>query len=276
MLFVEGSMLMLLMLSWLHTPVIRESALLAATGFARTGDSLQDPGPIITDRPDFTESPETVPFGRAQLESGYTYSRLADNSEHAVGEVLLRVAVSRRSEIRLAANSYFLSSDSSSDAEGFEDPSLGFKFRLNDGGERARPNEPAIALILSSSLPIGDREVSERKWQPSAVLAFGWDISDRSSAGVNLGYVYASENGMRFSQIIASAAFGVSLTERLGAYVETYGFLPGAPADSNQFYINGGLTLLLDEGQQIDWRIGFGLNGIWPDWFTGLGAPWRW
>ncbi|MFQ5990494.1 MAG: hypothetical protein ACE5K9_11330 [Candidatus Methylomirabilales bacterium] len=33
------------------------------------------PDPLVTDRPDFTESTETVAPGRFQIEAGYTFSR---------------------------------------------------------------------------------------------------------------------------------------------------------------------------------------------------------
>ncbi len=44
--------------------------------------------PLVTDRPDFTESAETVAPGLFQLESGYTFTRRGDDKEHALGEFL--------------------------------------------------------------------------------------------------------------------------------------------------------------------------------------------
>ncbi|MGH7563856.1 MAG: hypothetical protein ACREK5_05485, partial [Gemmatimonadota bacterium] len=54
--------------------------------------------PLVTDRPDFTESALTVPRGDPQLESGYTLTRADDADEHALGEVLLRIGVAGRLE----------------------------------------------------------------------------------------------------------------------------------------------------------------------------------
>ena len=34
-----------------------------------------DIGPLVTDRPDFTESAVGVPIGRVQIEAGYTWTR---------------------------------------------------------------------------------------------------------------------------------------------------------------------------------------------------------
>ncbi len=39
---------------------------------AQTTDPMQEP--LVTDRPDFTESTEAVPAGHLQLEAGYTFT----------------------------------------------------------------------------------------------------------------------------------------------------------------------------------------------------------
>lgn len=70
--------------------------------------AAQEPAPLVTDRPDFTESTETVPAGRVQFEGGYTPLRSGGVDEHAIGEVLLRLGVSGRTELRLGLNSFLV------------------------------------------------------------------------------------------------------------------------------------------------------------------------
>ncbi|RME36648.1 MAG: transporter, partial [Planctomycetota bacterium] len=62
-----------------------------------------------------------------------------------------------------------------------------------------------------------------------------------------------------------------SVTDKLGVYVEYFGFYTQnrhtAPAHS----INGGVTYLIHEDFQIDWRIGGGVSDEADDFFTGVG-----
>ena len=45
------------------------------------------PEALVTDRPDFTESTETVKPGRFQLEGGYTFTRIGSNKRTHAGRV---------------------------------------------------------------------------------------------------------------------------------------------------------------------------------------------
>ncbi|HEY4572832.1 MAG TPA: hypothetical protein VIJ26_02680, partial [Thermoanaerobaculia bacterium] len=45
--------------------------------------------PINPDRPDFTNGPLLVEPGHLQIETGYTYTRLGEESSQTLGEVLL-------------------------------------------------------------------------------------------------------------------------------------------------------------------------------------------
>jgi hypothetical protein len=49
-------------------PILILAALIGAMATARAGEGADDP--LITDRPDFTESPQVVPQGRVQVEGG--------------------------------------------------------------------------------------------------------------------------------------------------------------------------------------------------------------
>src|SRR5262249_30520623 len=53
--------------------------------------------PLVTDRPDFTESPTTVGAGVIQLETGYTFTSDASGgvrtADHSFPEILLRIGI---------------------------------------------------------------------------------------------------------------------------------------------------------------------------------------
>lgn len=72
-----------------------------AADFDDTGDE-----PLVTDRPDFTESAETIAPGHLQIESGITRSREDATETDSVGEILLRVGLTPNLELRAGFNSY--------------------------------------------------------------------------------------------------------------------------------------------------------------------------
>ncbi|HKY61551.1 MAG TPA: transporter, partial [Gemmatimonadota bacterium] len=85
----------------------------------------QEGAPLVTDRPDFTESAVTVPRGDVQLESGYTFTRSDEEDEHSLGEVLARIGLVERLEARIGFGSHAWITAAGNDPSGFEDPSVG-------------------------------------------------------------------------------------------------------------------------------------------------------
>jgi hypothetical protein len=233
----------------------------------------EDVGSIITDRPDFTESTQTVPRGRVQLESGYTYSRSGTTREHSFGELLVRVAAGGRSEIRVGVNSYIVSHDGvTGRASGKDDVSLGFKVRLSEGGDGW--GRPRVSLIGETAAPSGARAFREAKWQPGLKLLLGWDLSERLGLASNINYASASEGGQRFNQFGGSVSLGYAVNERTGVYAEVFGFRPGSFKGAGTEFFNTGVTRLLHDDLQLDARVGVGLNRG-TDYFAGVGVSRR-
>ncbi|HEX8550321.1 MAG TPA: transporter [Abditibacteriaceae bacterium] len=230
---------------------------------------------LITDRPDFTESTQTIPRGRMQLEGGATFTRRGSSRETGIGELLLRVAAGKRSELRLGANSYVVQRAPGSRTSGKDDVSLGLKVRLRDS-ETTSLLAPRVSLIVQTSVPSGARALREDKWQPGAKLLFGWDVNEKTGFAANLNYDYASEAGQRFGQVSASASVGYSVSERTGAFLETYALFPGSAGGENETFVDTGLTYLLSPDFQLDARVGLGIgNNVGSDYFFGVGAARR-
>lgn len=252
----------------------RRPALCAAlaAGLAASPAALAQPvdEPLVTDRPDFTESAVAVEPGRVQLEAGATFARTGEVDEWSVGEVLLRVGLVERIELRLGAGSLVDVDAPGGGESGWADPSVGVKLELP-----VRPGDGETALLLTAGLPSPD-EVGGDGVVPSAVLAAGWDLTDRLSLGANLGYAYAREEGERFDQLFASAALGVAVSDPLGLFVELYGFSREEPGGGDRTYADAGATWLLSGDLQLDLRAGRGLDGPDPDWFAGAGLAVRW
>lgn len=232
--------------------------------------------PLVTDRPDFTESTETVARGMRQLEAGTTFSRTFAERNGSVGEALLRIGVARRTELRVGLNSFSMARSGGATASGFEDISLGTKIKLLDGGP-AGSLKPALSLIVASSLPTGANEFRARKPQPEMKFGAAWDITSRVAFSSNLNYARVSEAAADYGEFAATGSVGVTLTDRLGAYAEYFTFMPTAVNLSASRYVNGGFTYGLTDNLQLDLRSGFGAHRRADlDYFFGAGVSRRW
>lgn len=238
--------------------------------------------PLISDRPDFTESTDTVPRGHFQLEGGFTSTRVDDEDSRSFGELLLRIGLSERLEARIGAGSHTrIARPGGGDASGYEDPGLGVKIRLSPETEMLPPSRPAVALLLGTSIPVGDEELTEDEWVPEAKLAFGWTLTERFGLSSNLNWAFppgfdAGDGDERFHQFSGSLSGSLSFTDRIGGFLEYYGFTEEEEDGPSTHYVNTGVTYLLSNDLQLDLRYGRGLNDPDPDDFVGIGAAVRW
>ena len=229
--------------------------------------------PLVTDRPDFTESAVTVTRGRTQIEAGYTFTEIGDLEQHTVGELLVRIGWTEIVELRVGFNSWLQVDGPGVDLTGTEDLSVGCKIRLSDplpAGSRL----PQVAVLLATTLPTGSDEFGNSEAQPSATVALSWELSERTSIGSNVGYARLGEKGDRFGELSASVALGRELSERLGGYVEVYA-LSRQEGHGDDQTLNAGFTWALSDDSQLDFRAGTGLDSDSADFFVGAGAAWR-
>ena len=225
--------------------------------------------PLVTDRPDFTESAQVVPRGKIQVESGFTIERSGDARVQSWGEVLVRIPTDERTEIRIGVPSYLRVQNGGSQS-GFDDGFLGFKRVLKKG----EGSSPQVALLAGTTIPTGSRAVAERKYQPEVVLAASLDLSPKLGLGANAGYARASSDGQRFGQLFGSVALGYELGERWGCYAEVFAFSRDEPGGSSREYFNAGVTYAVSDDFQLDARLGRGLNDE-RERFWGIGASRR-
>lgn len=246
-------------------PAVLLAAFLAASPLAGQGDG-ETADPMVTDRPDFTESTSAVQ--RIQLEAGYTLDRTAGAEVHTLGEALLRLPATRDVEVRLGLSSYRWA-DAVAGADGFTDSSVGLKVRAGEGGPS--PVLPSVAFLAGTTVPLGD--ASPAGLQPFTTLAFGWDLGPRLGLGANLGAAYLDAGRERYEEYSGSLALGVDAGGGLGVFLETYGFRPvGRPSTA---FVDGGFTLGLTPDAQVDARVGTGVEGPAQDLVFGVGLSLR-
>lgn len=211
---------------------------------------------LVGDRPDFTESAVTVPPGYVQVELGYTGEDAAAGVHHAIGELLVRVPLTSRLELRLAPGSLVMPSGGTTDWTG---PALGAKWAVLPGGTRA-------ALLGTVALEPGGEPA-----EASLVLAVERDLGASVGLAANAGIARSLADGTE-STLLASLAAGFALADRTGAFLEAYTL---GPLDATAVVLDAGLTRLLSANTQLDVRAGATVHGAGPDWLIGLGATLR-
>jgi hypothetical protein len=231
--------------------------------------------PLVTDRPDFTNSPITVPSGRVQVEAGFTYTDLDDTDAEilTIGEVLGRLGLTDAWELQVGIGSWVDVDTDRNDESGLSNGYLGAKWNsviVSDaiGGE--------FGVLFGTGVPTGDGDVASDEFEPSVVAAAGWALGDALSLGTNVGYARPDDGSDRFDQFFASASLGIGVTDRFGAFVEAYGFTEESEQGDATLYGNAGVTYLLGPDLQLDARIGTGLNDeADTDIFVGAGVSAR-
>lgn len=238
---------------------------------------------VVTDRPDQSESTSIVGRGVFQLETGIGIER--DESAFAVeekvewGSSLLRYGLSDRFELRLAFAAHTSSSYETAtekfESDGLADPELGFKLRLKEGDGLA----PAIALLVATTLPVGDDELTSDRYDPTLRLAFDHDLTDTLGLGWNVGVYresgYGPDGEDHEDFALYSASLGVSIDERWGTFYELFGTIALGDEADDAHSFDTGITYMVNDNLQVDIAAGVGINGEAPDTFVGLGISWR-
>lgn len=226
--------------------------------------------PLVTDRPDATESSSVVAPAFMQLEIGVTAFEDAEGEPtEEYGGSLLRVGLVEDWELRLGWGGLADTGETS----GVTDGSLGFKYHI--AAENPETWKPEMALLAQTTVPFGKDAFSSDEWDPGFLFAFSHTLSDRWSLGYNLGVELAtSEKANGEETTLASGLYSVALgygaTDQLGFYIEVFGD-NGFSAEDSSTSLDGGITWLFDDDNQLDLFAGVGLDDDANDWFVGLG-----
>jgi hypothetical protein len=219
---------------------------------------------LITDRPDYTESAAIVPLKTFQLESGFQYSKAGDLTENSLPNLLIRYGLTKHFELRFGGAGWSRFNNDGTSNTYRNDALVETKILLT------KESAPAdVAVILASTIPVGDDEVSAGDAQYGFKLAGGWDVTPTLGFGFNIGAILAQQGNERPVVTILSAAFGKSLTDQVGAFFEFYAQAPEDATWSPVF--DTGLTFLVAPKTQFDAYLGLGLNGTAPDVIIGVG-----
>ncbi len=244
----------------------------------------QDPGEIITDRPDETESPISVNPGYVQLELGWGFVNAdRDGSKrqtHQVPGTLIRIGALPGLEARLGFGGWrhreVADSSGAETSSGVGPLRLGAKYQFNEGEGWT----PTLALLGAVVLPTAAEELGPERVDPTVRVAASHEASSVVGIGYNIGLRWLSVEavtGETSTQLegIYTLAFGFALSERFGAFAEAFGALALSDDAVSVASLDGGLTFLARRNLQLDARAGVGLDKDADAWFVGAGFSWR-
>jgi hypothetical protein len=241
-----------------------------ALGLLCSSAALAQPlPPLVTDRPDFTESGVVIPLGHAQVESGISFVSDGSADLFSGPELLVRWTPLSRLELRFGAPDYV----DAGGVDGFGDPSLGVKVQLGPFGRWD------LGVIAITSLPLGDDAFSSGTVDPELILAASYARSERSTFGGQ--FAVGRDGGADVWYVGGTLVQGLSLPadailffdERWGLFVELAATVPKRGGVA--VLTHAGFTFAASPTLQLDLHSGTGLTDAAPDHLFGVGISVR-
>jgi len=223
-------------------------------------DKMRD---MSTDRPDITESPQSVDAGHFQIETDLfrTSSNKSAGTktvEKSYNLANLKLGLSKNTDLQLIVGNYIDTYEKAANgnittvAKGFGDLTLRLKYNLwgNDGGKTAFAMMPYVNFATS--------KLSDAI-EPGIVFPFSVDLGNDFSFGTQLQLdALKSETKSGYhGSILQSVVLGKELTKSLEMFAESY-YTYDFEADEMQVSVNGGFGYSVTPNVKFD--VGFNLG----------------
>jgi Putative MetA-pathway of phenol degradation len=233
---------------------------------------------LSADRPDGTESPNTVDAGHFQAElSFFDFTRDVAGfrtDTWNLADLNLKVGLLSQVDLHLGFAVYSIErtrqAGATSTTHGFGDLTLRLKVNLwgNDGGKTG------LAILPWVTIP-SYTKLSGKHPETGFVIPFGWAIIERVSMGSQLGVTAQwDEPQNRYSLSIEHTfVVGFSIYGPLSVFVEYLGVANAFPSDNPYLgAFSGGITVLIGKNIMLDAATQLGLTRAADDWkiFSGM------
>jgi len=216
-------------------------------------------GPIVTDRPDFTEASSPVGEGVLQAELGYTFyhdsAAPPNQSSHVFPELLLRRGVlADWLELRFGETLITLDEERGQ-STGFADMYLGAKLGIVPQFGII----PELSVVPQFTIPTGAADQRADRVLYGVNILYSWSVLKESYIGASTQFNQREDDGpgelyTSFAQAIVA---GTRWTSRWGSYADWFAlFADKVAGGADAHYVNGGLTYLFSKDLQLDVRLG--------------------
>ena len=235
-----------------------------------TSDNLfaQSLPSIQLDRPDQTECPFITPAKYIQIENGITFEKYNNNLQtFTYPSTLWKYGVNEKFELRLITELNSVKKNKEA-ISGLNPITVGFKTALFEE-DRIIPKTSFIGHI--STAKIGSKGLQTSYIAPSFRFTMQHTLSGKVSLAYNLGAEWNGEDAEE--TYIYTLTTGISLSNKLGYYLELYGFLPRLKTDDHR--ADSGFTYLFNNNLIADLSGGIGLSKNSPKAYVSLGLSYR-
>lgn len=215
-------------------------------------DKATPQDPIVTERPDFTESAVVVPYRWMQIETGLTYQWTRQAFTIGVPETLFRMSTGQKSELRVGLPDFGWSRSGGVTTTGFGDVYLGAKFQVGPFA-----NGDDFALIPAITLPSRGNDFSSGSVDPELKVCWGRSLSELWGVSAMAYGLYTTDSIGRVFVFQSTVSFGREVSERSSMFFEYAGNFAARmtpsqvahvgfayrPTPNTQFDIHGGFTM---------------------------------
>lgn len=257
----------------IHPSLGRLTAVCVAVLSAATLASAQDGASFSPDRPGATQGTGIVATHQVYLESGAWVDVRAndgiDEWDLHAPDVLVRIGVARRWELRIAASDVpaeWARAHSPALPPGREDAAVGAKIRLLRGSRRGL----TVSLIPMLSLPTGTGRRSAHLLLPNLTLAGSVDAGRGFALAANLDAALQSSEASRAVQTAATVDVSHGLGRAWGVYADASTHMSGAD-DTRTVMLESGVVRSLGARAQLDVEGGRAFHSTEGHWFAGVG-----
>jgi Putative MetA-pathway of phenol degradation len=226
---------------------------------------------IDTDRPDQTESVNTVPENYFQAEFGFNKENLFGRNYDLIHPTALFKYGLKKFEFRLETtfrSSYEYVIPNAKRITGIDPMEIGFKVRLWEEKKWI----PKTSFIGSIGLPT----LASKVFRADHVApSFRFTMQNSLAKNVSLGYNLGAEwDGFGSSPAwFYTITTGFDLGEKWYAYIEVFGFI--SKNEQPQHSTDGGLAYYINNNIKIDISGGFGMSKATPKNYIALGFSFR-
>jgi len=219
---------------------------------------------IQTDRPDQTECPFITPVHYFQFENGFNYEKtIATNTLFVVPTILTRFGISPNFELRM-----LFEFTTEKNISGLNPVYVGFKTNLC----KEKGVIPTTSFIAHIGIPnFASNNLKTTFYMPEFRFTMQHSINNKQTLSYNIGAEWNGETAE--PTFVYTLATGYTVTEKVGIYIELYGFLPQIEKPDHRF--DGGLTYLMHSNHQLDISYGVGLSKTSLKYFISLGYSFR-
>ena len=218
--------------------------------------------PMVTDRPDATESPTLVPHKSLQVETGFVYQNFENDSattdQITYNTTLLRYGLLENLELRLGLDidkvkTKIKGINSSNELQGTSPLLIGAKVGIAE----EKGLLPEIGLLGHLSHPFSASKDFETVYTGVDFrFSFAHTLSEKSSFSYNLGAEWGGDNPE--ATYIYTFSYGLSISDKVGTYAELYGGF-SEKNKANHLW-DAGITYLITPLIQWDATVGSGIN----------------